>query len=137
MRLPTFPEMVNSAIRSVPRRSSVTPARAANSGHVIANTGREYCVLAECGAQHVHREVEQPAGARQILLRPEHRQGAVPGNWLRPGGHDQCQQRDAVTLRRWTAKGCVADAQTSAAKKLDCDRHLAANSQLIPGARSS
>ena len=91
-------------------------------------TGREYRVLAECGAQHVHREVEQPAGARQILLRPEHRQGAVPGNWLRPRGHDQCQQRDAVTLRRWTAKRCVPDAQTRAAKKLDCDRHLAANS---------
>src|SRR5580765_3130618 len=73
-------------------------------------------VLAECDAENVDGEVEQPARAGQILFRPQHRHRPVARQRLRPRRDDESKQRDAMALRRWTADWLIPGPQTGAAE---------------------
>ena len=70
--------------------------------------GRDGAV-AERGAEDVHREVEQPARAGRVLLRPEQRHRAVARERLRPGGDDEREEGDAMALRRRAAERRVPE----------------------------
>jgi hypothetical protein len=123
------------ALRVVGRDRGAQLVEVAGEGGGVeqqAVVGRDDGVLAQRRAQHIHREVEQPARLDQVPLGPEQRHGAVPAQRLRPGRDDEGQQRDAVALGRRTGEGDLAGAQAGAPEQLDRDHWLLA-SQLIPG----
>jgi hypothetical protein len=77
--------------------------------------------FAERGPQDVDGEVEQPAGIGHVTLGPEQRHRPVTRDGLRPRCDDQCQECNAVTLRRRAAQRSVAGAQTRAPEQLNRD----------------